>query len=75
MKEFRMATPITHEEAVAHKQQAEVRLTAAVKTWHVLTEPNPTAAANFLNLAPAQVAGEAFASNRSDGQVDLYYFL
>jgi hypothetical protein len=75
MKEYTMATPITHEEAVTHKQQAEVRLTAAVKTWHVITEPNPTAAVGFLNLTPAQGAGEAFASNRSDGQVDLYYFL
>jgi hypothetical protein len=70
-----MATPMTHEEAVAHKQETEVRLTAAVKTWHVLIEPNPTDAVNFLNLPPAQVAGEAFASNRADGRVDLYYFL
>jgi hypothetical protein len=30
---------------------------------------------NFLNLPTAQVAGEAFTSNRADGQVDLYYFL
>jgi hypothetical protein len=65
----------THEEAVAHKQEAAIRLPVIVKTWHVIVEPNPTAAVNFLNLAPAQVAGEAFASNRADGQVDLYYFL
>ena len=70
-----MATPTTHEEAVAHKQAAATTLAAAVKTWHVLVEPNPTAAVNFLNLPPAQVAGEAFASNRADGHVDLYYFL
>jgi len=70
-----MATPITHDEALAHKQEMASRLTAAVKTWHVLTEPNPAAAVSFLNLPPAQVAGEAFASNRADGHVDLYYFL
>jgi len=34
----------------------------------------PTAG-QALNLPPAQVAGEAFASNRADGQVDVYYFL
>jgi len=38
-------------------------------------QPNPTAAVNFLNTPTVQVAGEAFASNRADGQVDLYYFL
>lgn len=70
-----MATPITHDDAVAHKQEVAARLTAVVKTWHVLVEPTPAAAVNFLNLAPAQVAGEAFASNRADGRVDLYYFL
>ena len=70
-----MATPMTHEEAVAHKQEVEAGLTATVKTWHVLTEPNPTSAVNLLDLPPAQEGGEAFASNRSDGQVDLYYFL
>jgi hypothetical protein len=70
-----MATPITHDTAVAQKEEVAIRLTAAVKTWHVLVEANPTDAVNFLNLPPAQVAGEAFASNRADGRVDLYYFL
>ena len=70
-----MATPMTHEEAVAHKQEVEAGLNTTVKTWHVLIEPNPSAAVNFLNLPPAQEAGEAFVSNRSDGQVDTYYFL
>jgi len=70
-----MATPTTHEEAVAHKQDAATRLTAAVKTWHVLVQPDPAAAVLFLNIPPAQGAGEAFASNRRDGQVDVYYFL
>ncbi len=69
-----MTTPITHDEAVAHKEAAAAT-PAVVKTWHVIVEPNPTAAVNFLNLAPAQQAGEAFASNRADGQVDVYYFL
>ena len=56
-----MATPLTHEEALAQKRETETRLTAAVKTWHVITEPNPTDAVDFLNQSPAQVAGEAFA--------------
>ena len=53
-----MATPMTHEEAVAHKQEVEAGLTATVKTWHVLTEPNPTSAVNFLNLHQRSVKME-----------------
>jgi hypothetical protein len=43
--------------------------------WHVINRPNPTAAVDFVNLAPAQGAGEAAFSNRPDGTVDVYYFL
>jgi hypothetical protein len=47
----------------------------AVKTWHVINEPNAQAAADFVNLDPAQGAGEVSMTNRSDGTVDVYYFL
>jgi hypothetical protein len=66
------AEVLSHEDAVAHKEN---RAGIEAKTWHVTTMANAAAAANFLNLAPAQLAGEAFASNRADGRVDLYFFL
>jgi hypothetical protein len=62
----------TLDQAVAHKESA---VNIATKTWHVTIALNPQAAANFLNLAPAQGAGEGMISNRSDGRVDVYYFL
>jgi hypothetical protein len=67
----------THEEARALKEQAaSARIPQlVVPTWHATVEPTPEAAVQFLNEAPAQVAGQAFASNRADGQVDVYYFL
>jgi hypothetical protein len=66
----------TREEAMAHKEKAATeQAAAAVKLWRVTVMPDATAAADFLNLPTAQVAGEAFASNRADGQVDVYYFL
>jgi hypothetical protein len=67
----------THDEAIAYKRQvAAQRVTPEiVPTWHTLVEPTPEAAVTFLNEPPAQGPGQAFASNRSDGQVDLYYFL
>jgi hypothetical protein len=66
------AQELTHEAAVAHKQDA---VNIATKTWHTVIEPNPAAAVSFLNLSPAQGAGEASVSNRSDGRVDVYFFL
>jgi hypothetical protein len=63
---------LSHDDAVAHK---ESRVGIETKTWHVTTVANAGAAASFLNLAPAQGAGEAFASNRADGRVDVYYFM
>lgn len=47
---------------------------AVVKMWHQINRPNAAAAVNYLNATPAQQAGEAFASNRSDGTVDVYAF-
>jgi hypothetical protein len=62
----------THEQAVSHKESA---VGVATKIWRHVVESDATAAANFLNLTPAQGAGEASVTNRSDGRVDVYYFL
>ena len=43
--------------------------------WRVINRPNRDSAVAFINLAPAQKAGEAAFSNRPDGTVDTYYFL
>jgi hypothetical protein len=48
---------------------------AEVKTWHVLNFATPQAAVNFVNLAPAQGAGEAVFDRAPNGTVDTYYFL
>jgi hypothetical protein len=48
---------------------------AVVKTWHCTTFPTCAAAAAWLNLPPAQVAGEAFATDDEHGQIILFYFL
>jgi len=48
---------------------------AVVKTWHCSTFPTCDAAARFLNLPPAQVAGEAFATDDEHGHITLFWFL
>jgi hypothetical protein len=64
---------LTAEEADALKREsAEAR---APKIWRVTVRPDPAAAVNYVNLAPPQGAGEAAFSNRSDGQVDVYFYL
>jgi hypothetical protein len=65
-------TEMTTEEAVAHKESS---VGIAAKIWRIVTVANPSAAVNFLNLAPAQGAGEASLTNRADGRVDVYFFL
>ena len=67
-----MAAETTHEQAVAHKENA---VAVAAKQWRHVVEPDAQSAANFLNLAPAQAAGEACIANRSDGSVDVYFYL
>jgi hypothetical protein len=68
---------LTVDEATALKRGAATATiaTATVKTWHCTTFPNCTEAANFLNLPPAQVAGEAFATEAANGTIILFYFL
>ena len=67
----------THEEAIAHKQEVANLAVAnlATKIWRTVVEPDAQSAADFLNIPPAQVAGEGMVSNRADGNVDVYYFL
>jgi hypothetical protein len=43
--------------------------------WRVINRPDRASAVAFINLTPAQGAGEAAFSNRPDGTVDTYYFL
>jgi hypothetical protein len=61
-----------HDEA--HDPKAKGTAGVAAKTWHVFNRPNAAAAVAWLNSPPAQQAGEAFVSNRSDGTVDAYAF-
>jgi hypothetical protein len=42
------------------------------KTWHNWNRPNAAAAAAWFNEPPMQQAGEAMASTRPDGTVDVY---
>ena len=64
-----------HEDA-KHQQDPKATGGAGVlgKSWRVYNRPNAAAAVTWLNSPPAQQAGEAFASNRSDGTVDAYAF-
>ena len=46
----------------------------AVPIWHAYNRPNAAEAAAWFNKPPAQQAGQAIASNRPDGTVDVYGF-
>jgi hypothetical protein len=46
-----------------------------VKTWHTFEFSTAQDFANFLNLAPAQGAGEAFATDTDRGTIQGFYFL
>ena len=67
-----MAEDTKHQE----DPKAKIKSGAGVlaKTWHVYNRPNAAAVVTWLNNPPAHQAGEAFASNRSDGTVDAYGF-
>jgi hypothetical protein len=62
-------------EAIQRARTAAPGVAGPGATWHVINVADPAAAVNFVNLAPAQGAGEAAFSNRPDGTVDVYYFL
>ncbi|MFI1166117.1 hypothetical protein ACH4UM_21480 [Streptomyces sp. NPDC020801] len=60
----------------ADSQSLKAALAAVqAATWHVLTFATTQDAVNFVNLPPAQGAGQAVFSYRPDGRVDLMYFL
>lgn len=51
-------------------------LAVAEKTWLYVGAFSPgQEIADFLNLDPAQVAGEAMIANRADGLTDVYIFI
>ncbi|SEG99233.1 hypothetical protein SAMN05444920_112306 [Nonomuraea solani] len=50
-------------------------LDQSIKVWNVDNFPNRDDAAAFVNVDPAQGAGEAAFSNCPDGSVDVYYYL
>ncbi len=69
---------------VAEADVMEKRLIAGIngavgarvtKTWHFVTRPDGPSAATFLNVSPAQGAGEAFAIGLPDGTVGVFYFM
>ena len=47
---------------------------ATTKIWRTINRPNAAAAVAYLNLAPAQQAGEAFVGCGPTGTVDVYAF-
>ena len=60
----------------AHALKAALAAAAAeTRTWHSLTFATLDDAVAFVNLEPAQGAGEFGFSHRPDGQVDAAYFL
>jgi len=59
----------------AHRPAGASAAAASAKIWRVINRPDRAAAVAFINLSPAQGAGEAAFSNRPDGTVDTYYFL
>jgi hypothetical protein len=67
----------THDAATPHRSELASTALAnlSTKIWRHVIEPDAQSAADFLNLPPAQIAGEGMVSNRADGSVDVYYFL
>jgi hypothetical protein len=71
-----MNDTISEKDAVSKKASLHAAVPLApVKTWHFLNFASTTAAVNFLNAPPAQVAGEVSANARNDGTVGVFYFL
>ena len=64
---------ISQEDATLLK--GAVAAAARVKTWHTSEFSNALDFANFLNLAPAQGAGEAFATDTDRGTIQGFWFL
>jgi hypothetical protein len=52
-----------------------VAAAARTKTWHTSEFGTAQEFANFLNLAPPQGAGEAFATDTDRGTIQGFWFL
>lgn len=59
----------------AATRKLELHAEVAPKQWRFANFASTQAALNFVNAAPAQVAGEISANARNDGSVGLFYFL
>lgn len=71
-----MNDAISEKDAVAKKASLHPTTAArAAKKWHFANFATTTAAVNFVNAAPAQIAGEISANARNDGSVGVFYFL
>lgn len=62
-----------HEEIKAAWRR-DLSASATTKIWRTSTFSDAASFASFLNVNPAQGAGEAFASTRPDGTIDGYYY-
>ena len=70
-----MSDIISEKDAASRKASLHPAPLDPVKTWHFLNFASTTAAVNFINEPPAQVAGEISANARNDGSVGVFYFL
>jgi hypothetical protein len=66
---------LSQEDATLFKGAVAAAEPRAVKTWHTFEFSTALDFANFLNLAPAQGAGEAFATDTDRGTIQGFYFL
>lgn len=62
-------------QATAESKKSLARQGPAKKTWNHLVIDDADAAAEYLNLDPAQTAGEAILTTRPDGKLDLVVLL
>lgn len=70
-----MATKADEILSAADAAQAKSRIGAQAKTWRYAGRmANAGAVANYLNVAPAQQAGEAMVTVRDDNTVDVFAF-
>jgi TRAP-type C4-dicarboxylate transport system substrate-binding protein len=63
------------DEEADKKLKQGIHLAAAVKIWRTTNKPTAQAAADFVNLPQAQVAGEVSITVKPNGTYDVFYFL
>lgn len=64
---------LSQEDATLFK--GAVAAAARTKTWHTFEWPTAQDFVNFINAAPPQGAGEAFATDTDRGTIQGFYFL